>query len=151
MERPVSFNTSRKTNGCGAAPYLTGNVLPLLNEIRHALELLLATGETTAIDLRGIPMAPGEEDYLLMQLGSGEVRAVIDALGPSEILETRYPGVWLVTHYNAEEDIVARFIEITEIPDLLKSQQDDIRDAMTTLDDLLKDERFRQEIQQHET
>ena len=51
----------------------TGNVVPLLHEIRHALERLVDSGEPTMIDLRGIPLAPGEEDALESALGSGEV------------------------------------------------------------------------------
>ena len=49
--------------------YQTGNVLPLLHEIRHALRQLLDTGETTSIDLRGLPMAAGEQERLIGFLG----------------------------------------------------------------------------------
>jgi len=139
VDQPVSFNSPPESSGCGADA-MTGNVLPLLNEVRHALERLLESKQTTTIDLRGIPMAPGEEDHILAQLGQGEVRAVISAMGPSEILETRYPGVWLVTHYNVEEEIVGRFIEITEMPEIVNSQQDDMRDALTQLNTLFTDE-----------
>jgi hydrogenase-1 operon protein HyaF len=144
VDQPVSFNTPPKTNGCGGE-VMTGNVLPLLNEIRHALKRLLDDAEPTTIDMRSLPMAPGEEDYLIAQLGDGEVRAVITALGPSEIVETLYPGVWLVTHRNAEEEIVGRFIEVTDMPVILKSQRDDINDALTHLDEL-----FNNEVQHYE-
>ena len=140
MDQPVSFNTPPKSSGCGG-DVMTGNTLPLLNEIRHALKRLLETSESTTIDLRGIPMAPGEEDYIMAQLGQGEVRAMISAMGPSEILETRYPGVWLVTHYNVDEEIVGRFIEVTSMPQILKSQQEDMSDALTHLDALFMDEK----------
>ena len=56
--------------GCsGGSEALTRNVRPLLNEIRHALDRLLATGETHAIDLRSIPLAPGEDEAILDTLG----------------------------------------------------------------------------------
>jgi hydrogenase-1 operon protein HyaF len=139
MDQPVSFNTPPKTNGCGGE-VMTGNVLPLLNEVRHALKRLLENSESTTIDLRGIPMAPGEEEYIMAQLGHGEVRAVISAMGPSEVLETRYPGVWLVTHYNVDEEIVGRFIEVTDMPEILKSQQEDMSAALAHLDALFTDE-----------
>ena len=105
---------------------LTWNVKPLLHEIRHALRDLAEHGRSAIIDLRSIPLAPGEEDKILATLGRGEVHAQIDALGPSEVIETRYPGVWLVTHYNSEADVISRFIEITAMPEILCSQAEDI-------------------------
>ena len=117
---------------CGSDA-LTHNVRPLLNEIRHALEKLLATGESSAIDLRSIPLAPGEEDQIVEALGEGELSAELDAMGPSEIRETGYPGVWLVTHYNADRQLMGRFIEITRVPDLLKSQDADIAQGLQRL------------------
>jgi hydrogenase-1 operon protein HyaF len=112
---------------------LTHNVQPLLHEIRHGLKQLLESGETTTIDLRSIPLAPGEEDTLLGELGHGEVHAQLSALGPSEIIETRFPGVWLVTHYNAGNEIIGRFIEVSEMPRILKAQVDDIREGLESL------------------
>ena len=112
---------------------LTWNVKPILHEIRHALDKLLSTGESTIIDLRSIPLAPGEEDSIIETLGQGEVQARLDVLGPSEIYETQYAGVWLVTHYNDSDNIVSRFIEITELPDVLKSQREDVVHALDAL------------------
>jgi len=56
---------------CPAVERSTGNVVPLLHEIRHALERLADTGECTAIDLRSLPLAPGEGDVLESMLGEG--------------------------------------------------------------------------------
>lgn len=113
--------------------HLTWNVKPLLHEIRHALQDLAEHGRSSIIDLRSIPLAPGEEDRIIATLGCGEVRAQIDALGPSEVIETAYPGVWLVTHYNSERDIIGRFIEITAMPEILCSQAEDISQACVQL------------------
>jgi len=113
---------------------LTWNVKPLLHEIRHALKNLLSTGETSIIDLRSIPLAPGEEETIINTLGHGEVHARLDALGPSEIYETSYAGVWLVTHYNDSDSIIGRFIEVTELPDILKSQREDVLLALDGLE-----------------
>jgi len=126
---------------------LTWNVKPILHEIRHALDKLLSTGETTIIDLRSIPLAPGEEDSIIEILGQGEVQARLDVLGPSEIYETKYAGVWLVTHHNDSDNIVSRFIEITEIPDVLKSQREDVLNALDELaTELGKDDTYIAEI-----
>jgi hydrogenase-1 operon protein HyaF len=112
---------------------LTQNVKPLLHEIKHALENLIENGETSIIDLRSIPLAPGEEDKILNTLGRGEVQAQLDALGLSEVTETRYAGVWVVTHYNDEDNIISRFIEVTTIPVILCSQTEDIMAAYRSL------------------
>jgi hydrogenase-1 operon protein HyaF len=112
---------------------LTYNVKPLLHEIRHALAKLLNDQESTVIDLRSLPLAPGEEEKLLNKLGHGEVHASLNALGPTEIVETGYPGVWVVLHYNTNREVIGKFIEICEIPELLRSQQDDIREGLEQL------------------
>ena len=126
---------------------LTWNVKPILHEIRHALDKLLSSGESTMIDLRSIPLAPGEEDSIIETLGQGEVQARLDVLGPSQIYETKYAGVWLVTHYNDSDNIVSRFIEITEIPDVLKSQREDVLNALDELaTELGKDDTYIAEI-----
>ena len=112
---------------------LTWNVKPILHEIRHALFELLDSGNTSIIDLRSIPLAPGEEETIINALGQGEVHARLDALGRSDIVETMYSGVWLVTHYNEDEAVVSRFIEITELPAILKSQREDMSEALKEL------------------
>jgi hydrogenase-1 operon protein HyaF len=112
---------------------LTWNVMPLLHEVKHALGNLINKQESTIIDLRSIPLAPGEEEKILTTLGRGEVQANLDAMGPSEIIETEYAGVWVVTHYNDEHDIISRFIEITNIPEILASQSVDIIEAYKCL------------------
>lgn len=116
----------------------TGNVEPLLHEIRHALKRLAGGEEGTTIDLKRLPLAPGEEERIEETLGTGEVRAQVDALGPTLIQETSYPGVWLITHKNADDVVVARFIEVTHIPELLRSQQADIDAGIDRLEDELR-------------
>ncbi len=118
---------------------LTWNVMPLLHEVKHALDGLIKKGETTVIDLRSIPLAPGEEDKILNTLGQGEVQSQLNALGLSEIIETQYAGVWIVTHYNDENAIIGRFIEITTIPDILRSQEEDVIEAYNRLTESLED------------
>ena len=113
---------------------LSWNVQPILHEIRHALEALVDSGECSIIDLRSIPLAPGEEEVIIETLGQGEVHAKLDVLGLSEIYETLYAGVWLITHYNENNAIIGRFIEITELPEILKSQHEDMTNALLELE-----------------
>lgn len=129
----------------------TGNVAPLLHEIRHAL-MRMAPGEgndddnepanglpmnahnaISIIDLRSLPLAPGEEERIEEILGIGEVRAELDALGLTIVQETRVSGVWLITHRNADDEVVAKFIEVTRIPAILLAQDEDIRHGVEYL------------------
>ena len=117
----------------------TGNVLPLLHELRHALNEFAATGTEHTIDLTSLPMTPQEDQQLERLLGTGEVRAQLDALGTSDITETAIPGVWRVTHYNGDRVVVGRFLEITDCPAILKSQREDLPAAIEQLDGLIDD------------
>jgi hydrogenase-1 operon protein HyaF len=116
----------------------TGNVEPLLHEIRHALRRLADGEEGTTIDLRRLPLVPGEENRIENVLGTGEVRAEVDALGPTIVQETSFPGVWFVTHKNTQGEVVARFIEVTRVPEILRSQQEDIEVAVDKLEEELR-------------
>ncbi len=115
----------------------TGNVTPLLHEVRHALAALLENDEQTVIDLRAMPLAPGEEARIEEALGQGEVRVELNALGRSDIVETQYPGVWLITHSNTENKVVGKYIEIALIPDILQAQQGDIEAGLEQLSNTL--------------
>jgi hydrogenase-1 operon protein HyaF len=117
-----------------------GSLRALLREIATLLQRLASHGMTGSIDLNSLPFARGEYEQLRLVLGQGEVSAHIEALGPSEIVETRYPGVWWVTHYNPEGDIIADRIEIAAIPPILVSQQDDIRMGLALLTAQLDEE-----------
>lgn len=118
-----------------------GNALPLLHEIRHALAQLAEGGESTVIDLRSLPMTGDDWRELEAALGRGEVEATIEAGGTSTVRETNYPGVWLVEHAGEEGGLMARFIEVAEIPALLKSQPEDIQEALERLDQELAGDR----------
>jgi len=120
--------------------YSVGNIRALLAEIAARLEKLVSDGETGMIDLNSLPLAPVEYEQLRQTLGQGEVSVRIVAIGPSEIIETRYPGVWWVTHYNVEGDIVADMIEIAHIPEILKSQPADISEGLELLRAQLADD-----------
>jgi len=112
----------------------SGNLEPLLHQIRHALDNLLNHGQENCIDLRSLPLAPGEQQALLDILGQGEVSASLDSQGRSLIRETRFPGVWLCIHNNQADETMAKLIEITRIPYILKAQTEDMRDGLLRLE-----------------
>ena len=108
--------------------------LPILHEIRHGLKRLAETGESTLIDLSAIPFAPADEARLLGLLGDGEVRAEVNAMGPTQVWESGVHGVWLVDHRNLEGQRLTLHIEIARIPDILRTQPQDVEDAIMELD-----------------
>lgn len=118
----------------GASPRAWGNSLPILHEVRHGLKRLAENGERTLIDLNAIPFGPGDEERLFELLGRGEVEATIDALGPTRVWETAVPGVWLIDHCNLDDRRLALHIEIATVPDILCTQPQDVRDAISKLD-----------------
>lgn len=119
--------TVRVEEGTGSEP--SAQVLAIANEIERHLWIYLQKGETASIDLRSLPMAPGDYQALKVLLGKGEVSARLDALGPSEIYETAVPGVWWLKHHNASNEVMADLIEITACPDILRTQQEDLHEG----------------------
>jgi hydrogenase-1 operon protein HyaF len=113
------------------------NAVPLLHEIRHALEKLAGSGETTTIDLSSIPFGPGDKDQLLDVLGEGEVEASVDAMGPTRVRETAFPGVWLVQYVAVTGEELTTHIEVTRCPSLLVTPESDLVDAAGALRDRL--------------
>ena len=126
-EIPVLIDTAT------TRPVPSMNVEPILHEVRHALQRLLYTGESTSIDLRAMPLAPGEDEELRERLGTGEVKIEINALGPSHIIETAYPGVWWVEHRNINEQVTGLYIEITGMPSIVLPEQESMREALEQL------------------
>lgn len=116
-----------------ADPHSVGNITAILAEIASRLGELASDGKTGLIDLKGLPLSSGEYEHLRFTLGRGEVSANLDAIGMSEIVETQFSGVWWVTHYNDQGDIVADLIEIATIPNILLSQPEDMRTGLALL------------------
>ena len=131
---PITVEASTDTDDIGAS----GNIPLLLIELQHALLRLAADGETRTIDLRALPLAPGEPEALEQMLGRGEVHAQLDALGPSEIIETRFPGIWRITHYNQNREIMGSFLEVTTLPQLLQTPSEELQTSARELQELIK-------------
>ncbi len=111
----------------------TGNLPGILSEIEQALEELLNSKQVHRIDLRAMPWSAGEEHKLEQMLGRGEVTIELNALGKSIFQETRYSGVWLISHYNEAEELIGKIIEISYLPDMVFAQQEDISRGLERL------------------
>lgn len=106
----------------------------VLNDIRILVATFVSSGQTGAIDLRhALPMGPRGYQFLKQTLSAGEVTATINGTARTEIRETAYPGVWWVTHRNRNDEIVTELIEVAAIPEILKSQPEDIRYGLQQL------------------
>jgi hydrogenase-1 operon protein HyaF len=116
----------------------TGNVKPLLHELTELLDAWLSRGEPASIDLRSLPLTRGDYDELGLALGAGAVTASVDAIGPSEVRETRYPGVWRVTHRNEAGEVVADLLEVCDTPAILRSPAEDAADGLIRLKEALQ-------------
>ena len=114
--------------------FTTGNALPVLHEILHGLRRFRDSREPLTIDLRAMPFGPGDEERLLEILGRGETEAGVESLGRTDIWETRYPGVWIVDYRDSEGGRIGLQVEITDIPALVRTPGDDIRDAVADLE-----------------
>lgn len=111
----------------------TGNLQSILAEIEFALAQLLEQKKTHCIDLRAMPWTPGEEAKLEHFLGQGEIYVELNALGKSIFAETAYSGIWMVSHYNDENEIIGKLVEVTYLPDMIYSQTEDIRNSLERL------------------
>lgn len=115
--------------GAEAAP----NGRALLVELETLLQDLVEQGREGSIDLRSLPLSPGDLAFLEQHLGRGEVEAEVTALGPSRVHETAIHGVWWVRHYNSNDEIMAEFLEITHCPDIIRAHPADVRDSLEEL------------------
>ena len=137
----------RVEQGNGGGP--SAQVLAIASEIARHLQVLLDSGEGASIDLRSLPLAPGDYQALKDLLGQGEVNARIDALGPSEIRETAIPGVWWLVHRNASDEVMADLIEITHCPVILRTQDEELRNGPERLCARMAEQSEQAAIEQH--
>lgn len=114
-------------------PPPTGNGRAVLHEIATLLETLARTGAMGAIDLARLPLNHADRREIRDALGTGAVRAEIQAEGATVIQEARYPGVWFVTHHNEAGTVITELIEVCAVPAILPAPAADIHDAASRL------------------
>lgn len=122
-----------------------GNAQAVLREVENLLERLVDAGEESSIDLTSLPLSPEDYDLLEEVLGEGEVSAEVTSIGPTRVHETGIPGVWWITHYNTDDEVMSEFIEVAYCPEILLTPEDDIKDGLEVLRARLLEERLAQE------
>lgn len=105
----------------------TGLAQAVLTELVEHLQILAEQGQQHVIDLTSLPMNSTDKQVLENMLGRGEVSVTLSTLGDSEIYETRYHGIWWIKHYSADQQLISELIEITGIPEIIKSHPEDIQ------------------------
>jgi hydrogenase-1 operon protein HyaF len=98
-------------------------VLAVIHEIDAKVCTLLAEGREGTIDLKWLRAAPQDLELLRETLGRGEVAASVASFGESRVEETAVPCVWWVCHRDDDAQVLGEFIEIAEIPELLRSDR----------------------------
>ena len=110
-----------------------GIVSALLSELGELLGRFLDTGEHGTVDLLNLPMSPVDLHHLKDRLGQGEVSVVVKAAGNSEIYETAYAGLWWVQHQDESGRVVARLIEVADVPSMVPAHREDLEATARTL------------------
>lgn len=110
-----------------------GNAAALLHQVDSMLISLASGGEGGSIDLRHTPLTPADRRTLESVLGHGEVEARVNALGMTHVRDTAVAGVWWVTHFNLQDQVLGEFIQVTHVPDLLATHPDDVHAAVPLL------------------
>jgi hydrogenase-1 operon protein HyaF len=112
----------------------TGMAWSVLSEVHTLLKRFAGTGETGAVDLRGLPLTSADREQLEALLGQGEVQCTLSLMGRTEVWETAFPGVWWVRHFGGEDKVSSEALEITNVPDILLAHPDDITAAALRLE-----------------
>ncbi|MGA9855602.1 MAG: hydrogenase expression/formation C-terminal domain-containing protein [Gammaproteobacteria bacterium] len=124
-----------KTNS--ATGTVGGGLIAIMREITEMLERLAQYDEPAAIDLRTLPFSPGDYQSLHEFLGNGEVEITLNVDGISRVRETGFAGVWWVEHRNPENELLAELLEITNIPEIVVTERDEVTRSASRLRDRL--------------
>lgn len=107
----------------------------IVEEIILALKNLLERDETHTIYINKLPLTKKDRELLNSILGKYQIKAVIESKrNKVEYRETAINGVWLGIFFGEDEKKpILETIEITYIPELLKSQKEDIQNGLNLL------------------
>lgn len=111
----------------------SGMVPALLRELLDALNAYLQDGTPHLVDLATLPLEPADRDALEQALGQGEIDARIEALGHSRVRETAFAGLWWIRHEDADGALLCEQIEVTALPEILRTDRSDIEAASARL------------------
>lgn len=105
----------------------------VLAEIERFLEDYRIRGRGGVINLGWARLVPGDLERLREILGTGGASVTIAALGGSSIQETAIPCVWWLSHRSGEDRLTGHWIEIAEVPALLRGDRTSISPGLDAL------------------
>jgi hydrogenase-1 operon protein HyaF len=117
----------------GPDDMLTGQAEAVLTEVAEMLRRLIEQNIEDSIDLRSLPLSTADRKWLDRQLGHGEVEILLEAGGRSVMTETAYPGVWRITHRDGQDRVVAEFVEVAWVPNIVKPDAGDVKKGYESL------------------
>jgi hydrogenase-1 operon protein HyaF len=101
--------------------------------LRHLRRLAADPQVDETLDLANLPLSPQDRDRLRAWLGEGEVSATLNVVGPTQVQETAFAGIWWITHRAPDGRVQLEQINVARMPALLCAQPDDIPDAVLRL------------------
>lgn len=105
----------------------------ILDEVARLIESLLETGEGGSIEVTNLSLSEDDYDLLDEALGRGAVSVEVAGAVQVQAVETGIAGVWWITHLNAEDEIMAEFIEVAFCPEILLSPEEEVADGLAGL------------------
>jgi hydrogenase-1 operon protein HyaF len=115
------------------------NAIPILYEIKEALEDFIKTGQNHIIYTNKIPISEEDKEFLLDVLGEGSIK--IEYKSKREYItykETSLIGVWLGVVHDAEKKPILEILEINSFPFMLQAPKEDMEESIKKLKDILK-------------
>ncbi|MCP4932941.1 MAG: hydrogenase expression/formation protein [bacterium] len=122
----------------------------LMHEITVLLGDLALNGKEGAIDLRGLPLLDQDKKQLEDLLGRGEVSAIVNIMGETQIWETAYSGVWWLRHKDTGDKVISDQVAVTIIPEILKTHKSDVKSSLERLRTVFKTEEKREDGNSHD-
>lgn len=120
-----------------AETLLSASLRPVMHEIHQALNELVTHGTHGMIDVHSRPFSTQECAQLEEFLGEGEVNVTLTVLGKTRLRESSYAGVWHIEHFDDNDTRVGYFIEVGHVPEILRSQCDDIKEGLAAMTAIL--------------
>jgi len=93
--------------------------LQALRLVRDALQKFKINDQLTMIDITDLDEQ--NRDWVNATLGHGEVSVIYEGGVRTEIQESVFAGVWRIVYLDAESKVVRDFIEIADIPEVVRN------------------------------
>ncbi len=122
----------------GPPPEGAMNVLPVLAELRHRMQVWRPGAPNHVVSFTLLPMNAIDMRTLEAQLGHGPVRAEAKGHASCKVELTGHRHLWSVQFFNAGGAILLDTLEVGDVPVALTAAAEDFADSAARLADLLR-------------